>query len=45
VRRAGDGGFEAGVPLRVRRTGGARWSLRRRKPDQDASARTAAQTG
>jgi uncharacterized membrane protein len=45
VRRAGDGGSEAGVPLRTRRTQGARWSLRRRKPDQDASARTAARTG
>jgi hypothetical protein len=45
LHRAPEGGFQGGVPLRVRRTGGARWSLRRRKPDQDASARTAAQTG
>jgi uncharacterized membrane protein len=45
VRRAGDGGAEAGVPLRVRRTRGARWNRRRRKPGQDASASTATPTG
>jgi uncharacterized membrane protein len=45
AHRAGDGGARAGVPLRTRRTRGARWSLRRRKPDQDASSRTAARTG
>jgi hypothetical protein len=45
ARRADADGAEAGVPLRVRRTRGARWSLRRRKPGQDASSRTAARTG
>jgi uncharacterized membrane protein len=45
VHRAGDGGSGAGVPLRTRRTRGARWSLRRRKPDQDAPSRIAARTG
>jgi uncharacterized membrane protein len=45
VHRAGDGGSGAGVPLRTRRTRGARWSLRRRKPDQDAPPRIAARTG
>jgi uncharacterized membrane protein len=45
VHRAGDGGSEAGVPLRTRRTRGARWSLRRRKPGQDAPSRIAARTG
>jgi uncharacterized membrane protein len=44
-RAAEGGGSRAGVPLRTRRTGGARWSLRRRKPGQDASSRTAARTG
>jgi uncharacterized membrane protein len=44
VHRAGEGS-RAGVPLRTRRTRGARWGLRRRKPDQDASARKAARTG
>jgi uncharacterized membrane protein len=45
VHRSDAGGSRGGVPLRTRRTAGARWSLWRRKPDQDASARIAAPTG
>jgi uncharacterized membrane protein len=46
MHRTGDGGgSRAGVPLRTGRTRGARWSLRRRKPVPDTSARTAAPTG
>jgi uncharacterized membrane protein len=45
VHRAVDQDALAGVPLRTRRTRGARWSLRRRKPGQDAPSRIAARTG
>jgi uncharacterized membrane protein len=45
--RAGGGAARAGVPLRTRRTRGARWGQRRPAPhpDSDASSRTAARTG
>ena len=45
VHRAVNQDALAGVPLRTRRTRGARWSLRRRKPGQDAPSRIAARTG
>jgi uncharacterized membrane protein len=45
VHRTSEGGSRAGVPLRTRRTRGARWSLRRRKPDQEPSPSTTTPTG
>jgi uncharacterized membrane protein len=43
--RAGDGAARAGVPLRTRRTRGARWGQRRPAQHPDASSRTATRTG
>jgi Alpha/beta-hydrolase family len=43
--RAGDGASRAGVPLRTRRTRGARWGQRRPAQHPDASSRTATRTG
>jgi hypothetical protein len=43
--RAGDGASQAGVPLRTRRTRGARWGQRRPAQHPDASSRTATRTG
>jgi uncharacterized membrane protein len=45
AHRTGDGASRAGVPLRTRRTRGARWSLRRRAHQPDTSPRIAARTG
>jgi hypothetical protein len=48
VHRTGDASAaRAGVPLRTRRTRGARWGRRRPAPhpDPDAASRTAARTG
>jgi uncharacterized membrane protein len=43
--RAGDGAARAGVPLRTRRTRGARWGQRRPPEHPDAGSRTPARTG
>jgi hypothetical protein len=45
IHRTGDGGVHAGVPLRVRRTRGARWMRRRPAPQRDTSSPVIAQTG
>jgi uncharacterized membrane protein len=45
AHRTGDGGSPAGVPLRARRTRGARWGQRRPAPHPDTSSRVAARTG
>jgi uncharacterized membrane protein len=37
AHRDGEGGVRAGVPLRTRRTGGARWRLTRRRAAPDAA--------
>jgi uncharacterized membrane protein len=43
--RAADGASGAGVPLRTRRTRGARWTQRQPAQQPDTSSRTAARTG
>jgi hypothetical protein len=45
AQRAGDGGSSAGVPLRIRRTRGARWSQRRPAHHPDTSSRIVTRTG
>jgi hypothetical protein len=45
VHRTTDGASAAGVPLRTRRTRGARWTQRRPAQHPDAASRTAARTG
>jgi uncharacterized membrane protein len=47
AHRTGDATTQAGVPLRTRRTRGARWGQRRPAlpPDPDTASRTAARTG
>jgi uncharacterized membrane protein len=45
AHRTGDGPARAGVPLRTRRTRGARWSQRRPAHHPDTSSRIAARTG
>jgi hypothetical protein len=45
VHRTDDGGSPAGVPLRTRRTRGARWSQRRPARPADTSSQTAVPGG
>jgi hypothetical protein len=45
VHRTSDGASRAGVPLRTRRTRGARWSQRRPSRPPDTSPRIAARGG
>jgi uncharacterized membrane protein len=45
AHRTGDGAARAGVPLRTRRTRGARWRQRRPAQDPDASSRIVTRTG
>jgi hypothetical protein len=45
AHRTGDGAPRAGVPLRTRRTRGARWLQRRRARQPDSSPQIAARTG
>src|SRR5215211_2149317 len=45
AHRSGDGASRAGVPLRTRRTRGARWSQRRPSRPPDTSARIVARGG
>jgi uncharacterized membrane protein len=45
VHRTSDGASRAGVPLRTRRTRGARWSQRRPARDPDTSPRIVARSG
>jgi uncharacterized membrane protein len=45
AHRTGEGASRAGVPLRTRRTRGARWSQRRPAPHPDTSPRIVAPTG
>jgi uncharacterized membrane protein len=45
IHRTGDRGAPAGVPLRTRRTRGARWMRRRPAPDRDTASQVTARTG